>query len=169
MSAFPNWQEHAVKQKRCATGCIPTGYEMLLRAAGAQGIDYNTFQDEFDLDQHGGAPRNHFVSVGEAIKKKYPNVEYVCEQFLKGNGADKLARVEARIQAHQPVLISLAQSQSGGWHIMPVVDSDESSLTLLHHVDINGKPHTQTILKEDFVYRHNAWPGGEEIAYITKC
>ena len=169
MSAFPNWQLYAVKQKRPETGCIPTGYEMLLRAAGAQGIAYDTFQDEFDLDQCGGTPRNHFVSVGDAIKRKYPNIEYVCEPFPKGKGAEKLARVEERIQARQPVLISLAQSPHGGWHIMPVVDSDQLSLTLLEYVDGNGTPKTKPILKTDFVDIHNNWMGGEEIAYITKC
>ena len=32
-SVFPGWQQFAVHQRRAATGCIPTGYEMLLRAA----------------------------------------------------------------------------------------------------------------------------------------
>ena len=168
MSAFPNWQQFAVHQRRNDTGCIPTGYEMLLRAAGAKGIDFKTFQDDFDLDQHGGQPRNHFVSVGEAIKKKYPNVDYVCEPFAKGKGAEKLARVEERVQNRQPVLISLAQTPVGGWHIMPVVDSDANSVTLLEHVDKDGNVHTKTIQKTDFVTRHDYWKGGDEIAYITK-
>jgi len=44
MSAFPNWKKFAVVQRRPNSGCIPTGYEMLLRAAKIDNIDYDTFQ-----------------------------------------------------------------------------------------------------------------------------
>lgn len=169
MSAFPNWQQFAVHQKRLETGCIPTGYEMLLRASGATDIDFTTFQDDFDLDQHGGgSPANHFVSVGEAIKKKYPKVEYVCLPFAKGKGNEKLDKVEEKIVNQQPVLISLAEAPDGGWHIMPVVDSTSDSLILLRYVEKGGKFHIQTISKAEFVMRHDHWQGGEEIAYISK-
>jgi hypothetical protein len=52
MSAFPDWQGCIVKQKRRETGCIPTGYEMILRAAGINHVTFDTFQDEFDLDKN---------------------------------------------------------------------------------------------------------------------
>ena len=169
MSAFPDWKKFAVHQRRDGTGCIPTGFEMLLRAAGAKNINFATFQDDFDLDQHGGTPQNHFVSVGDAIKKKYPKVEFTCEVFPKGKGAEKLAKVEEMIQKKMRVLISLALTPAGGWHIMPVVDLDLDSFTLLHHVDNVGLPQTQTVTKSDFVLRHDKWNGGEEISYLAKC
>ena len=50
MSVFPEWEKYAVPQRRQLSGCIPTGYEMLLRAAEVPDIDFDTFQDEFDLD-----------------------------------------------------------------------------------------------------------------------
>lgn len=50
MSVFPNWQNFAVHQRRSRSGCIPTGYEMILRAAAADGVDFAKFQDDFDLD-----------------------------------------------------------------------------------------------------------------------
>ena len=59
MSVFPDWEKYAVHQRKPDTGCIPTGYEMLLRAAGIAGIDFQTFQEEFDLDlrrAQGGLP-----------------------------------------------------------------------------------------------------------------
>ncbi len=168
MSAFPDWKEFAVYQRRKSTGCIPTGFEMLLRAAGAKGIDFAAFQDDFDLDQHGGSPKNNFVSVGDAIKQKYPNVEFTRDFFPKGKGAEKLAKVEEMIQKKKPVLVSLALTPAGGWHIMPVVDSDADTLTLLQHVDKAGMPHTQIVKKSDFVLRHDKWNGGEDIAYLAK-
>jgi len=169
MSAFPDWKKFAVHQRRDGTGCIPTGYEMLLRAAGAEGIDFTTFQDDFDLDQHGGPPKNHFVSVGAAVKKKYSNVEFTCDSFPKGKGAEKLVKVEDMLRNKKPVLISLTLSPAGGWHIMPVVDADEDSLTLLHHVDKAGVAHTIFVKKSEFVARHDKWPGGVEVAYLAKC
>lgn len=169
MSAFPDWHKYAVKQKREATGCIPTGFEILLRASGAEGICFDTFQDDFDLDQHGGTPRNHFVSVADEVKKKYPNVAFTCKAFEKGEGHAKLECVENMIANQKPVLVSIAQRPEGGWHIMPVVDSDCDNLVLLHHIDNRGIPHVETIAKTDFIQRHNKWKGGEEICYLEKC
>jgi hypothetical protein len=169
MSAFPDWKKFAVHQRRDRTGCIPTGYEILLRAADAKGIDFASFQDEFDLDQHGGQPKNNFVSVGDAVKKKYPNVEFTRDSFPKGKGSEKLAKVEELIRNKKPTLVSLAISPDGGWHIMPVVDSDADTLILLRHVDKAGTPHTLSVKKSDFVMRHDKWQGGEDVAYLAKC
>lgn len=166
MSAFPEWKKYAVEQKRLQTGCIPTGYEILLRTAGVEGVDFATFQDEFDLDWRGGPTKNNFSSVADAVKAKYPNIEFTQEVFAKGKGNEKLARVEERLKAHQPTLISLARSFRGGWHIMLVVDSDANELTLLNHVDKNGVVHLERSKKVDFVFKHDLWPGGEEIAYL---
>jgi len=42
MSVFPDWRRFVIPQQRVMTGCIATGYEMILRAAGAQGIDFDS-------------------------------------------------------------------------------------------------------------------------------
>jgi hypothetical protein len=169
MSAFPDWQRYTVHQRRPRTGCIPTCYEILLRAAGVTGINYESFQDEFDLDRYGGAPRNHFVSVAKEIQKKYPFVEFMCDSFAKGDGGNKLARVECFIAQRKPVIVSLANAPFGGcgWHIMVVVDATEDTLTLLEYVDQIGTARTITISKKEFVRIHNEYPGGVEIAYLS--
>jgi hypothetical protein len=100
MSAFPNWQQHVVKQKRSATGCIPTGYEVILRAAGCNHVDFNSFQDEFDLDKElkpGDDPHNDFESVARAINAKYPDICFKHRGFLRDEGEKKLAAVEKLI------------------------------------------------------------------------
>jgi hypothetical protein len=86
MSASPDWQKHAVNQRRPATGCIPTTYEMMLRAANVAGIDFASFQDDFDLDKNGGAPKNHLVSVGKAVQAKYPSPFPPNGPFKAGSG-----------------------------------------------------------------------------------
>ena len=63
MGAFPNWQKFAVHQRRQATGCIPTSYEIILRAAGIQGIDFNSFQDDFDIEEEAGLKFKEFASI----------------------------------------------------------------------------------------------------------
>lgn len=168
MSAFPDWQKYAVPQKRKRSGCIPTAYETLLRAAHVEGVNFETFQDEFDLDQSGGVPRNHFGSVADAVRKKYPAVDFVFESFAKGDGQQKLKRVEEFVSSHRPVIVSLANERFGhpGWHIMVVVDATEADLIMLQDVSSDGTPITETVSKHDFVKIHDSYKGGDEIAYL---
>ena len=170
MSVFPDWKNFVVTQKRLQTGCIPTAYEILLRAAGTHGINFATFQDDFDLDQNGGAPRNNFDSVAQEVRKKYPSVNFTNEPFLKGDGNKKLARVEEFLAERRPVIVSLANAPYGGrgWHIMVVVDATATDLILLEYVDQQGTPHTKSISKADFVYIHDNFSGGDEIAYLQQ-
>lgn len=164
MSVFPNWQKYAVAQKRPATGCIPTAYEFLLRTANASGIDFSTFQDDFDLDRNGGTPQNNFTSVATAVQKKYPFVGFNVREFK--TGAEKLEFVEQRLRAKQPTIISLTLRPEGGWHIMPVVDADQDALTLLWSIDSSGNVKTARITKVEFVRVHDQWPGGKDVAYL---
>ena len=171
MSAFPDWQKYVIKQKRPATGCIPTGFEMILRAAGVAGVDFTTFQDEFDLDkdlQRGEQPRNNFGSVARAVESKYPQVHLKTRVFAKGEGINKLAAVEAMISRSKPVLISLTIRPEGGWHIMSVVDATDDSLTLLWSVDDDGSMNVMVLPKSDFVHTHDNFPGGDDIAFLAE-
>jgi hypothetical protein len=115
MSVFPNWKTYAVHQRRPMTGCIPTGYEMILRAAGANGVQFDSFQDDFDLDINLGRsqfePINHFGSVASEIQKKYPWVEFDWKQF--DSGADKVNFIDEQLAQQHPVLVSLAQKPFG--------------------------------------------------------
>jgi hypothetical protein len=168
MSAFPNWHKYVVHQKREETGCIPTAYEILLRAASVPNIDFSTFQDDFDLDKAGGAPKNHFNSVADAIKVKYPQIKFCCESFPKREGGRKLARIEEFIGNQQPVIVSLANAAYGGrgWHSMVVVDATSSELRLLKYVDLDGIITIKTIPKLEIVAIHDSFAGGDEIAYL---
>lgn len=170
MSAFPDWKKYTATQKRLQTGCIPTAYEILLRAANTSGINFATFQDDFDLDQNGGAPRNNFDSVAQEVRKKYPTVTFINEPFPKGDGRKKLARVEEFLAVQKPVIVSLANAPFGGrgWHIMVVVDATDTDLTLLEYVDQTGKAHIKTISKADFAAIHDKYAGGDEIAYLQQ-
>lgn len=170
MSAFPDWQKFAVTQRHLSTGCIPTGYEMILRAAGRTEVDFTRFQEEFDLDLNTStAPRNHFVSVANAVKVRYPALNFTCEFFKKGEGAAKVRRMEERVAAQQPLLVSIANEPFGGpgWHIMLLVDSTVEDFTFLEYLDGLGQAHTRTLPKSQIAVIHDRFLGGDEIAYLN--
>jgi len=169
--AFPDWRKYIVRQRRPASGCIPTGYEILLRAAHADGIDLASFQDDFDLDKDlrpGDTPNNHFRSVASAVRKKYLSVEFNSTSFR--NGEDKLEFIEDCLERGRPVLVSLALKPFGreGWHIMLVVEASKDSLVFLKSVDENGTPETLTLSKAEFGRIHNSYPGGDDVAYLER-
>jgi hypothetical protein len=172
MSVFPNWEQFSVVQKRPLTGCIATGYEMVLRAAGVDGIEFKTFQDDFDLDKNGGAPQNNFTSVGNAVNAKYPHVKFERKEFAGGEGDKKIVFIESRLKQREPLLISVAAKPLGlssdGWHTMPVVDMDDTTLTLLLVKHADGKNETIKIEKKRLIEIHNNFPGGNDVAYLTK-
>lgn len=185
MSAFPDWKKFAVPQRRPATGCIPTGYELILRAAGAAGIEFATFQDEFDFDKDRQLlsfrhpirslrallrPRNNFETIAAAVEQKYPGVKFRVERFEKGKGNEKLAFIERYVTQRRPLLISLALEPAGsGWHIMPVVDLDDENLTLLNMMLPDGECCMQTVSRADLVRIHDELPGGDDVAYLEAC
>ena len=172
MSAFPNWQEYVVIQRRPQSGCIPTGYEMLLRAAGVQGVDFNTFQDEFDLDknrQDDDLPRNNFESVADAVNQRYPTIHFKVTVFPKTAGTDKLRFVESNITHQRLVLISLNMLpvlHHPGWHIMPVVDMDEENLLLVYGALAVNQIRLLKLPKTEFVRIHQQFDGGNDVAYL---
>jgi hypothetical protein len=156
------------------TGCIPTGYEMMLRAAGAQGVDFESFQNDFDLEKDlpPDAPRvNHFGSVAAAIRSKYPSVVFSHRSFAKGDGSGKLAFVEQQIAARRPVLIALALAPFGhaGWHIAPIVDVEDDRLVLLWSISPDGKATLLKLPKAELVRIHDSFLGGEEVAFLEQC
>ena len=171
MSVFPDWVRFAVPQKRPKTGCIAAGYEMMLRAAGVPGIDYATFQDDFDLDRDlppGQPARNTFTTVADTVKARYPNVTFAVRAFDQGRGHEKLRFIEDQVSQRRPLLISLANAPFGGtgWHIMPVVDMDQSSLTLMTIMHPNGTKDLQKPLKSELVRIHDQFGGGNDVAYL---
>jgi len=170
-SVFPGWRQFAVHQRRSGTGCIATCYEMLLRAAEIPGVNYDSFQDDFDLDINLGRgqprPRNNFKSVAEAVRLKYPNIHFEEKSFAKGK--DKVAFIDECLARQKPVLLSLTQLRSGlstGWHIMPIVDATAEAYLLLRFVRKDGTAITQWTKKSTIARIHDEYQGGKEVAFL---
>lgn len=171
MSQFENWQDYAVVQRNPQTGCIPTGYEMLARAAGVQGIDFDTFQDDFDLDTGkmvgtDDGFTNNFESVADAVLKKYPKLVFSIRSF--NTGVEKIAFIDEYLP-RQPVLISLTLTLQGGWHIMPIIEADEEKYCLLKYMTTAGRPDLEWMPKQRIADIHNQWPGGKEVAFLESA
>ncbi len=116
-----------------------------MRAAGIRGIDFRSFQDEFDL----GGGDNSFYSVAAAVEKKYPQVHIAIQHFR--SGADKLRFLEERLAKKQPTLINLAMAAQGGSHIMPVVAATKDDLIVLMMVETDGTKDVRRLSKAEFV------------------
>ena len=107
---------------------------MLIRAAKIEGVDFSTFQEDFDL----GRDDNHFGAVAKEIKQRYPHIHFRDKSFE--SGLDKVRFIREMLKNKKPVLVSRAHKQNpGNWHIMPVVDATDTSFCFLVFKHKDGK------------------------------
>ena len=157
MAQLLDWSKTVVPQRH-ESGCIPTGYEWLIRYLKIQGVNLETFQEDFDLGQD-----NSFDSVSAKIRSVYPTINIKVESFTKG--IDKVNRIKSLLEEQKPCLISLALGNGQGWHIMPVVSIDETTIQLIHHADANGQ-FTWDFPVAEIIWRHDYLQGGHDISWI---
>lgn len=172
MTAFPEWGKYVVPQRRDRTGCIPTGYEILARAAGIKNINLDSFQDDFDLDKDkdfdaGDKPENNFNSVADAVRNKYPDLLFERREFKTGE--EKIAFIDELINQHRLILISLfmVPLNGEGCHIMPVVDADDETFTLLMVMTQDGKLNLMKIYKQLVADIHDRFIYGRDVAFLN--
>ena len=157
MAQLLEWSKTVVLQRR-ESGCIPTGYEWIIRYLKIQGVNLESFQDDFDLGQDNG-----FDSVSAKIKSMYPTINIKVQSFTKG--IDKVNRIRSLLEEQKPCLISLSLGDGQGWRIMPIVNIDETSIQLLHHADAEGQC-TWVFPISEIVWRHDYLQGGHDISWI---
>jgi hypothetical protein len=157
MAQLSNWSKTVVLQRH-ESGCVPTGYEWLIRYLKIQGVNLETFQEDFDLGQD-----NSFDSVSAKIRSVYPTINIKVQSFAKG--IDKVNRIKSLLEEQKPCLISLALGNGQGWHIMPVVRIDETTIQLIHHADENGH-YTWSFSIAQIIWRHDNLQGGNDLSWI---
>jgi hypothetical protein len=157
MAQLLNWNKTVVLQHH-ESGCIPAGYEWIIRYLMIQGVNLGTFQEDFDLGQD-----NSFDSVSAKIRSVYPAINIKVQSFTKG--IDKVNRIKSLLEEQKPCLISLALGNGQGWHIMPVVNIDETSIQLIHHADLDGHC-TWVFPIAEIVWRHDYLQGGHDISWV---
>lgn len=163
MPELTNWKRHLVVQRDPVLGCIPTGYEWMLRVAEIQGISLATFQDDFNL-QALGRGENNFDTIADAVECTYSHVRIRRRSF--GQGQEKIDFIRSLIESKTPCLVSLTLTPRGGWHIMPVVYIDDQIIRLILEVDPTGLIHCVELRFKEAIRRHDQWPGGNNIAWL---
>lgn len=157
MTELSHWQDIVVSQ-RYESGCVPTGYEWMIRYLGISGVNLNSFQEDFDL-QLRGKGSNSFVPIAEKIKKMYPKVDIKITDF--SSGEEKVSFIRGLIKEDIPCVMSIANSPTGGWHIVPVVSIDDTKIKVIW----TGNE-TREFTIAEIVYRHDNWKGGKDVAWI---
>jgi hypothetical protein len=177
---YPNWEIY-VRPQRGQFLCIPTGCEILLRAAKAEDIYptiYDKFQEKFDCrseKQPNGDPvPNNFDTVPNKIKEKYPDIIFKREAFEKNEGftgKDKLNRIE-KLFNNGKILILVSLRVPKGYHTMAIIAMDKHSLILFNTpYEVEGfDPHENLILlqKNTLAWTHDNHDGGNDILYLEK-
>lgn len=151
-SRLVGWEKNAVVQRR-ADGCIATGFEYLLRSAGVQGIDYATFQDDFDL----GAEMNSYRSVARAVERKYPHVRFVWSDFKTSE--ESIQFIERSIDGGRPIVLGLQLSPTS-CHIVPVLGYDDKWVYYLAYANADGTKDVRAIRRWELARRDQEWVTG---------
>lgn len=152
MNVKPAW---VVDQQNAKTGCIPTGYEMLIRAAGIDGIEFAAFQTDFDR-----GTSNNFDNVASKIMERYPQVPIRVERDFS-DGADKVARIFELMEADsQPILLSCPTGQ--GYHIMAIAEVRAGAVRIL-----DGLGNDRWVADTEIIDWHDNNDGGKELAYLA--
>ncbi len=152
---------------------MPTGYEIILRAAEVKGINYESFQDDFDLDKDRKPDELHFNSFGSvanAINQKYPFVSFTEKTFDKGDGNKKIKFIEDIVSQKIPLLISLSQPpyNKNIWHTFLVVAMNEKELILYGGMFSPDQYDIRQILKSEIIRIHDEYEGGKDVAFLIK-
>jgi len=137
-SLLVGWEKNAAVQRK-DDSCVATGFEYLLRSAGVLGIDYATFQDEFDL----GA-LNDYPTVARAIERKYPDVRFAWSHFKSSEASMQF--IERSIDERRPIVLGLRLSP-GSTHIVPVLGYDDKWVYFLNLAHADGTKDVQAILR----------------------
>lgn len=164
MVKLPDWEKIVVPQRH-DTGCLPTGYEWMIRYLGITGIKLHTFQEDFDL-QYREEGMNNFQDVTRKVKATYPNLNVYFKEFATGK--EKVEFIKQLVEASTPCVLSIALRPEGGfWHIVPVVSIDNEKIKVIWS-DKSSSPYTKEYTIKEIIYVHDNWSGGRDIAWITK-
>jgi len=163
MAELSRWKEVFVPQ-RYETGCIPSGFEWMIRYMKIEGVNLDSFQDDFDL-QRLGEGNNSFIPIAVKVKEFYPQVDIKIRDFPSGE--DTVLFMKELIKEDVPCVMSLACAPIGRWHIVPVISVNNQRMKILWVVnDFGYQLHDYP--RSEIVFRHNNWNGGKDIAWIEE-
>lgn len=147
-SLLVGWEKNAAVQSK-GDSCVATGFAYLLRSAGALGIDYAKFEDEFDL----GA-LNDYPTVARAIERKYPDVRFAWSHFKSSE--ESMQFIERSIDEGRPIVLGLRGSATST-HIVPVLGYDDKWVYYLNYAHADGTKDVRAIRRWELARRDQEW------------
>lgn len=165
MGELRNWKEITVIQRDPEMGCIPTGFEWLIRHHRTNENCLDTFQEDFNL-QRKGLDSNNFSTIAIAIKNKHPLIRIQCKGFKREEGKEKIDFANDLLCKNLPCLLSLLVNigtNSRICHIMPVVKISEDNIIAKNGSDIMQFSKSE-VIRLHFEY----WPIGNDLAWLEK-
>lgn len=173
MVELTHWKSIVIPKRR-DTGCIPTGYEWMIRYLDVKDVDFNTFQEDFDF----GTDKNSFESISSSIHSRYQHVKIKIETFGKGHGLAKVKTVRKLIEDDIPCLMVLnlveyqinenVRTQApNSCNVMPVIRVDDDVVALVYQAS-QGKNIINEHPISEVVWIHDNLSGGHDIAWIEK-
>lgn len=161
----PDWRSALTEQRNKSTGCIPWSFEWMLRLRGIR-IDFAKFQENFNM-QAQGRGGNHYSNIADAVMREYPDVKILWKEFPREEGMQKMIELETIVLSGKPCVNSLTTTGNNTWHIMPVVEVDDTHITMIHHLDEQHKQIGRSkVSKTDLVRIHQSYEGGNGFAWL---
>lgn len=164
MAELNEWQKALVVQKDGKLGAIVAGYEWMIRFNKVNSVDFDSFQDDFNLHAKGEG-QNTFGSIAKAVEKKYPHISIQHKSIHYAR--EKIQFVKDLIDQNIPCMMKFAISyKENVAHEMPVVIYDERYMRFVWQVlDINN-PNMLRVEYPDIGNRHIEWPEAREVAWL---
>ena len=192
---YRNWEIYVVHQRDEKDGCVPTGYEILLKAKEIE-FDDDKFQENVNCVLIRNE-LNDFNNVANEIKKQYPDFEnkhkisFEWKPFSEGE--KKLKTIKELFDEDILTLVSLPNfkhsplyypNEEGieilkpvvkdsqiieGCHIMPVIGVHKDYLLLFHYMNKEGIKTLTCVHNNDLVWIHDNTEGfANDIAYLRQ-
>lgn len=159
-----NWKEALSVQKDQRFGAIPSGFEWMIRFNKIENINYETFQDDFNLKVKNEA-ENNFSNVADAVEKKYPQIKINIKTF--DEGVKKIEFMQDLLENNIPCMMSLRISRKTNiCHEMLLINSDDFYTRFIWRVIDSKNPDIFRIENLEIIDRNNNWVGGKEVAWI---
>jgi hypothetical protein len=136
----------------------------MLKWRGAKDVIFSDFQERFNLESQ-GIEGNSFYSVSRAVSVAYPGFKFQDRPF--STGKEKLAFVEGLIAKNRPCLVSLANTLTGSYHIVPVIEIDQDIVKVFWLNNEDLKKQTVTAPRAELERLHDVWPGGRDVLFFA--
>ena len=147
-----------VVQRHKTTGDLPAAMEWMARFMEVADVDFDSFQEEFDLERRGmGA--NGLQTVPVFISRKYPQIRTSPEGF--SDAAAKLERIEEMLANQEPCLLPILTEL--GTLFAPVVEVTDDAIHVLRLAEEDGEQRVQAIARDELQSMHEASLAGRDL------